>query len=203
MIVLVHVPKCAGTSMMEGWRAVFADRAVEDYPPERPGTVTEDTAVVHGHFPATTYRGSRVVVLREPVERTISFFHQWDRRHRLGRPLWSRFHEPGTFEPLVEEIRRNPAAILDFARLDPGPYWLYLDGLALADFEVVGTSEDYPLVLEAIEQRFGHRLPDTRANPTEERLEVDAGTRREMARVLSDSVELWKEARTLARQRRA
>ena len=203
MIVSVHVPKCAGTSMMDGWRSVFGGRAVEDYPPERPGAVAPDTAVVHGHIQATASEGPRVIVLRHPVERTLSFFHQWDRRQALGRPLWSRFHEPGTFEPVVEAVRRDPRAIIDFARLDPGPYWWYLDGLALDEFDVVGIAERYTDVLEAIEHRFGVRLPDTRSNITEQRLVLDEATLEAVASVLEPSVELWEEARDLAERRGA
>ena len=29
MIVSVHVPKCAGTSMMDGWNAVLNERVME------------------------------------------------------------------------------------------------------------------------------------------------------------------------------
>ncbi|MEE2697564.1 MAG: hypothetical protein VX516_03880, partial [Actinomycetota bacterium] len=64
-------------------------------------------------------------------------------------------------------------------------------------------AERYVDVLDAIEHCFGVRLPDTRSNITEQRLELDEATLEAVASVLEPSVELWEEARDLAERRRA
>lgn len=108
----MHVPKTAGTAFAEAIRAAYGNRVAFYYGAGHPEThpllrqlgraATADQVaaleaagieLLHGHFTAATFAEAVPdparywIVLREPVERTISHYHFFRDKHEAKSPL--------------------------------------------------------------------------------------------------------------------
>lgn len=183
-------------------------------PPERRRTIR----VYIGHFPYVVRELLGIelraaTLLRDPVERTLSLLHQLRRaqpwegsgpRPAAQRALEDLYEDPDVFGPLILDhqtkvLSMSPAdeprtfkdlIHVDEARLDRAK-------AALAEMDVVGTTEAFPDFLAATEARFGWRVvKGARKNvtPAEDRVPVDPAFRRRIARDNAIDVELHRHA---------
>lgn len=171
MLISLHLPKTAGTSVRWAMREHFGDSLVEDYaaPPmqirrgrreartvmaalrmrqEVPATVK----AVHGHFLPLKYRlglgaGSRYVTwMRDPVERVVSHFHYWRRDYACDDPT---------------QVLRNQMVGEDWTleRFCLGAemrnlYQQFLWGFDARQFEFIGIAERYSRDFELFAERY-------------------------------------------------
>jgi hypothetical protein len=170
MIVFVHFPKAAGSSLRTAFQTTYGDRFYLDsqFPgaPEKLGaanemvrqrlqqraaeqkeSITTNYDIVFGHFRADKYdflgdSAQRCVVLREPIARLCSeyFYHQ----------------ATGNFAKRKQE----GISLLEFARLPEQVhfYELYLASKPIEDFAFVGLVEYLPLSLEIYRGLFGRTV---------------------------------------------
>jgi hypothetical protein len=183
LLVSLHMPKTAGTSLAETLRAAFpAPGACHieyvDQPMQHPrmqrrwqalrqglagrGALPATVACIHGHFLPLKYRISaagRAVQyatwLREPVARLASHYHYWMRDYDG--------HDPA--QPLRNRVVREAWS---FERFALGPemrnlYHEYLWGFDPARFAFIGITERYDADLERMAGRFlgGTAVPAT------------------------------------------
>lgn len=161
LLISLHLPKTAGTSLRYALRAHYGSRLVEDYaaPPMQirrgqrelaalaDGLVTgpriaRDIEAIHGHFLPVKYRlalrsrpARYATWLRDPVERVISHYHYWRRDYAGGDPA----------QPLRNRIVSEGWSLERFCL---GPemrnlYRQYLWGFAPARFDFIGITERY------------------------------------------------------------
>jgi hypothetical protein len=180
----VHVQKAAGTSLVFRLRRLFGRSAI--YPPEsdrgntimvddllaRWRTHADEIAVVTGHFPLCTTElldasFSTLTVLREPVERTLSYL----RHHRqltpedADKPLEAIYDDPFRFDGfihnhMVKMFSLAPhemiAGMLTPVRFTPAHLERAKANLATVD--VVGVQERFDEFCDGLRQRFGWDL---------------------------------------------
>lgn len=184
----VHLLKTGGTALLMRLRQQFGADAV--YPTEHDGPVDKrtidvenllgvwsrrgaDIQVITGHFPFATMElldadFATFTLLRDPVERTLSFLRQQrqeDPRWR-DRPLEEIYEDPFVHHGLVrdhmtkmfaldaDDARR--AGLLSEVTLDEGDLDRALARLATVD--VVGVQEDHERFVAALADRFGWDL---------------------------------------------
>ncbi len=134
-----HVPKTAGVSFLGVLRHWYGAERVGVQTRVSATAITHATKVMHGHFPAGTYRAAkRAIWLRDPAWRLISHYHYLRYQQPPGSPvnaeydlhcrLWS-----GQME--LDEFVRSP----DLAR----SMSCWLGDLTLEDFDFVGIQEDF------------------------------------------------------------
>ncbi len=172
ILVSLHLPKTAGTSLRYAMRAHYGMRLLEDYdapPMQQPRGrrelaaiiagmsadkwLAKDVAAIHGHFLPVQYRialrGRNVryaTWLRDPVERVLSHYHYW-RRDYAGddpaQPLRNRMHAEGWS---LERFCLGP----EMRNL----YRQYLWGFDPARFEFIGITERYETDFARFAQRY-------------------------------------------------
>jgi hypothetical protein len=198
MIVSVHIPKTAGTSLRVGLEQALGARLLLDYgdrPLARsveddarrarsaaevradPDRLVRDYDAVHGHFLASKYlplgeRARFAVFLREPVTRTLSQYRHWRRA-------------PNAPNPIAARIRDGEVGPADLAEM-PEYRHIYADflgGIDLARFAFVGLAEQYDTSLALFRAVFGIDLPVLHENAGSGRAEADDIGPDEMARV--------------------
>ncbi|MCB0879386.1 MAG: sulfotransferase family 2 domain-containing protein [Thermoleophilia bacterium] len=134
-----HVPKTAGISFLSVLRHWYGEPHVGVQTRVHGSAVSFRTTVMHGHFPAGTYRArQRVVWLRDPAWRLISHYHYLRYQQPPGSPandeyeihcrLWSGSMELDEFVR-APELQRSQAA--------------WLGDLSLDDFDFVGIQENF------------------------------------------------------------
>ena len=140
-IISVHVPKTAGTSFGEYLRLIYGEeKLVTDYEELtvqkliEQGNLTNETKIIHGHFPAHKYQGyfpnaKRIVWLRNPVIRTISWYS-----YCLKEP---------DIHPMHKEVSDSGMNLLQFAELPivKNSMAQFIKGMDLQDFYFVGIQE--------------------------------------------------------------
>jgi hypothetical protein len=231
----VHVQRAAGTSVFARLKRHFApeqiypddsDRAPGPPAPtllvshlrERYWARREEIRVVTGHFPLrTTERlGDRFVtmtVLREPVERTLSFLrhHQLKTPSDRHRALEELYEDPIRFHGLIhnnmvkmfsltpDEMRQGEGLMtriehFDTARLESAK-------ANLRGVDVLGLHDAVEAFCDELAERFSWRLgASVRANRTEP-FSVPSSFRARIAADNAADVELYNYARTLCAQR--
>ena len=178
-----------------------------------------------GHFPYVVRELLGIelraaTVLRDPVERTLSLLHQLQRaqpwegvgpRPAAGRSLEDLYEDPEVFGPLILDHQTKvlsmtpadePRTYKDLVQIDEAR--LARAKAALAEMDVVGTTEAFPAFLAATEAQFGWRVVQgARKNvtPDEDRVPVDGAFRRRIARDNAIDVELHAHAARLVAQR--
>jgi len=173
--------------------------------------------VVTGHFPLCTTEllgggFTTFTVLREPVERTLSYLRHHRKVLKESRQLSLEeiYEDPLRFHGLVhnhmvkmfsltlDEMIGGAMTMVDF---DPSHLERAQRGLASVD--VVGLQEDFEPFVAELERRFGWDLgPPVRANHTDP-ADVDDALRERIAADNALDVELYQYARRLVAERAA
>lgn len=180
MIVSVHIPKTAGTSLRLGLEQSLGTRLLLDYEDRPLARTPEDTArrersaatvaadparllrdydAVHGHFIASKYlplgdAARFAVFLREPVARTLSQYRHWHRAPNAPNPIARRIRD-GEIGP------GDLAELPEYRRI----YADFLGGIDLDRFAFVGLAERYEDSLALFRSMFGIALPILHENP--------------------------------------
>jgi hypothetical protein len=220
----VHVQKTAGTALLRrmkhafGTEAIYPDGTdgeqpdvvlVQEHLAERFAARRDEIRVVTGHFPLCVSEMlgadfTTLTVLREPVERTLSYL----RHHRVlitedrDVPLEEIYEDPFRFQGLVHNhmvkmFALTPetmtAGVLTAVRFEP--HHLELAKERLATVDVVGVQERFEEFCSELERRFGWDLgPPLFANRTEP-VDVSDEFRARIAEDNALDVELFEYAR--------
>ena len=210
MIISVHIPKTAGTSLGWGLRDRFGARLLEDYADrplsdspedEQRRAVTRERVrdsgpellsrydAVHGHFIADKYAalpGAPLfcVVLRDPVERSASHHQQWT---ELPNPVNAMSRK------VIEERLDLPT----FTALpgQAGLYQLFLGTMPLEHFSVVGLTEAYGETLQLFEAVTGVPIPGRTDNVAPAKPLIDAAAYKSLAALQPENMRLYDHAR--------
>ncbi|MEO6364619.1 MAG: hypothetical protein ABIO38_01000 [Luteimonas sp.] len=222
MLVSLHLPKTAGTSLRYAMRAHYGARLLEDYdaPPMQVSRgrrelsamtaglaakqrLSDDVTAIHGHFLPLKYRialrgkAARYATwLRDPVERVQSHYHYWCRDYAGDDHA----------QPLRNRVVAERWSLERFCL---GPemrnlYGQYLWGFDRARFEFIGITERYDTDFTEFAQRYlgGDRTASVELpNPDRdgERYVIDAGLRARIAQHHAADMALYEWA--LARPR--
>ena len=220
----VHLQKTAGTALLKrmkeqfGETPIYPDRTdgilpdailVWEHLAERFATRRDEIRVVTGHFPLCVSEllggpFTTLTVLREPVERTLSYL----RHHRVllqedrDTPLVEIYEDPFRYQGLVhnhmvkmfaltpETMTAGALTPVDFER-----HHLELAKERLATVDVVGVQERFEEFCAELERRFGWDLgPPLFANRTTP-FEVSEEFRARIAADNALDVELYEYAR--------
>jgi len=211
VIVSIHVPKAAGSHLAAVLRRRYGRRLALWYGPDDPRTHPlarrparefdepmaralegAGVAVLHGHFPArhalkaVPDPARHWIVLREPVERTVSHYHFLRR-------------SPASVNPLARMVRDDGVSLAEFAALDRIRTFQrrYVERLPLDRSGFAGVAELLPLLLPAL----GLNDSSSRGNVNPDKPMVDGETRRALAGPLADELALYSEAMALSVRR--
>jgi hypothetical protein len=137
LIVSVHITKTAGhtfNSLLEKWYG--KNKILYDYEEGRIGLNsnnvplnTRGKEVVHGHFKATLYEGTRITWVRDPVKQVLGLY---------GHAV-IRFKLQGYSFTNADFYR----FLINYEHLFQNVTTKYFDGLTLDDFAFVGIVEDW------------------------------------------------------------
>ena len=198
MIVSVHIPKTAGTSLRVGLEQVLGARLLLDYDdlplargPEHdarrarsaaevnadPDRLIRDYDAVHGHFLASKYlplgeHAQFAVFLRDPVARMLSQYRHWHRAASAPNPIAARIRDGAVGPADLAEMPEYRHIYADF-----------LGGIDLERFAFVGIAEQYDTSLALFRAVFGIDLPVLHENAGSGLAEADDIKPDEMARV--------------------
>ena len=230
----VHIQKAAGTSLFTRLRRMFGRSAV--YPDDTDGELTtvapqmvpeqlvarwavrgDQIRVVAGHLPLCTTEllpvdFTTLTVLREPVERTLSYL----RHHRVlvaedrDKPLEEIYDDPFRFHGMIHNHMVKMFSLTTdemtsgmLTRVEFTPDRLARAKERLASVDVVGLQEDFDGFCGELETRFGWDLGAPVVANTTAPTEVPPSL---VARILEDNaddVELYEHARQLLARRGA
>ncbi|MBC7368027.1 MAG: sulfotransferase family 2 domain-containing protein [Undibacterium sp.] len=149
VIVSVHIPKCAGTSFRHVLKQIHGVGFWPNYSADfsREG-VPSGTTCIHGHFMADAYdrfwpERRLITMVRHPVQRLVSNYHHFLRRHDPSNPASIYLHGKGL-------------SLRQFAELDlmQDEITRYTSGRKPADFAFVGISERYQESLLLLRRTF-------------------------------------------------
>ena len=167
MIVSVHIPKTAGTSLGRFLDHAFGKRIMYDYHPGYQNTkikpdlaasaesggpyLAETVAVVHGHFYATKYdrvfdNSWTICCFREPVSRVLSQY-----KHL--------YFMPADNHPDAKKVQEGGISVVDFAQSQNigNAQAVHLDGKSVEDLDYVFLTEQLDLGVEVFAETFpGH-----------------------------------------------
>jgi hypothetical protein len=228
----IHVMKTAGGTLRRQILANF-DRS-EVYPLRRldpdmrsanfrldyltalPAERRERIRVFTGHFPfvAVELLGmdlTTITILRDPVERTLSYLRHCRLYHEQHRRLsLEQIYEDPFFYPSF--VHNHQAKLFAFTiDDDPGSYMDALevdaDRLAVAKanlerVDVVGTQDRFDALLAELERRFGWRLAPVADKHVNRGDDVPASFRRRIAEDNQADIEFFEHARRLAERPR-
>ncbi len=215
MIVSVHIPKTAGTSFQFDLKQAFGARLLLDYDhwpeiatPEavahnerrRADVLAEADQIgerydaIHGHFVADMYAGifpvtAIITIVRDPYQHAVSAYEQ------AARLAASPHH------PVLAAIKEAGTTLVDFIEAFPNHQALYVGGMALQDFAMVGVTERYEQSVALFEAIFGIPMPRARArrnpNPAKRDGEyaIAPEVRRAVERSRAEDIALYHHAR--------
>jgi hypothetical protein len=183
-------------------------------PPERRAAIR----VYTGHFPFVAVELLRmdlttITILRDPVERTLSYLRHCKQRHPQHHALSLEeiYEDPFFFPSFIQDHQVKLFALT--ADDDPESYMDVLDvdeqrlRLAQANLErvdAVGVQERFDDLLRELEERFGWRRASVRnKNVGSEDVGVSKALRRRIAEDNHADMEFYEYARALCRRRRA
>jgi len=229
----LHVMKTGGWTLREQILANFEREQV--YPWERldadmltaninleyltslPASRSARIRVFTGHFPfvAVEMLGgdlSTITILRDPVERTLSYLRQWKQIHteHKAHSLEEIYEDPFLFPALIRDHQAKLFALTVEDR--PESYMHVLDVDAsrleiakrnLERVDVIGTQDRFDELLSELEQRFGwRRVPMRKWNAGREAQgDAPASFRRRIAEDNSADLEFFEHAVRLCEQR--
>lgn len=210
MIISVHIPKTAGTSLGAGLRERFGERLLEDYTDRPLSDTPEDVArraaarvevrengadlierydAVHGHFIADKYECLSdttrfCVILRDPVDRVVSHYRQWTELPNPVNAMSRKVIEEGLDLPSF-------AALAGQATL----YGLFLGKMPLERFAVVGLTEAYEETLRLFEAVTGVAVPPREDNVAVDKSSLTTVERQALAAAQPENMRLYDTAR--------
>jgi hypothetical protein len=210
VIISVHIPKTAGTSLGWGLRDRFGARLLEDYADRPLSDTPEDEQrravgrewvrdsgpelqsqydAIHGHFIADKYAtlpGAPLfcVILRDPVERSASHHRQWT---ELPNPV----------NAMSRKVTEEGLDLAAFTALpgQAGLYQLFLGAMSLECFSVVGLTESYGETLQLFEAVTGVAIPGRTDNVAPEKPLIDAAAHKSLAALQPENMRLYDHAR--------
>jgi hypothetical protein len=210
VIISVHIPKTAGTSLGWGLRDRFGDRLLEDYADRPLSDTPEDEArrqaaraevrrngaelldkydAVHGHFIADKYdalpgKPLFCVVLRDPVDRAASHYRQWT---ELPNPV----------NVMSRKVIEEGLDLAAFTAL-PGQanlYGTFLGKMPLERFAVVGLTEAYEETLKLFEAVTSVAVPRRADNVAARKPSFGTAERSSLAAAQPGNMHLYDQAR--------
>lgn len=214
MIVSVHIPKTAGTTLQVDLRHVFGGRLLYDYDdwvevemtPEtirhnehrraevlaNAKAIAEQYDAVHGHFVANKYLGifpvtALFTIVRDPYQHAVSTFE-----------FASRI--PDSTHPGFLSFKEQRMTLLDFIEAFPNHQSRYFGGLSPDDFTLIGLTERYEQSVALIEAICGIPMPRAsvrqNVNPAKQSpaYEIDPDVRRAVNRFRQEDIELYRVA---------
>lgn len=229
----VHVPKTAGTSLRTRVQHHFGERAV--YPDasdgieqieavisiehlqERYRARRDEIRLVTGHFPLCTAEilgggFTTLAVVREPVERTLSYLrHQRrDLSEDRDKRLEEIYDDPWQFHGVIHNhmvkmfsLTPEEASAWMMTHVEFPPERLERAKEGLASVDVLGLQERFDEFCEELTDRFGWDLGAPRRDMVGESDDASAGFRARIAEDNAMDVELYEFARRLYEERRA
>jgi hypothetical protein len=233
---VAHMQKTAGTSLRDRLRATFDEAQI--YPNRTDGTDPrvavisvrflldrwaargDEIRLLTGHFPVSTAElidadFVTMTVLREPVERTLSFLrHQGARKQRgadANTPLIEMYEDPFRFEAMIQNhMTRMLSLTVDEMAAGDGvltsvPYTrerLERAKETLAALDLFGLQEHFDEFCGELQTRYGLDVgPPLRANATEP-ADVPPALAERIAEDNALDMELYEYARALYDERR-
>jgi hypothetical protein len=214
MIVAVHIPKTAGTSLQIDLAQVFRARLLLDYD-DWPEVATPEAALhnerrradmlaeaerigeqydaITGHFVARKYAGvfpftALVTMVRDPFQHAVSTYEHARR-------------VPESDHPGHRLIKEGRMTLPDFIEAFPNHQALYVGGIPLEDFAMIGVTERYQQSIALFEAVFGIPMPRARApqnvNPAKRGAdyEIAPEIRRAVERHRPEDIALYRRAR--------
>jgi AraC-like DNA-binding protein len=192
----------------------FNIRYLTALPPERLARIR----LYMGHFPflAAQLLGVELVtitILRDPVERTISFLKHCKRynEHHHALSLEHIYEDTFQFWTLIRNHQTklfamtrgdNPESYLDFIEIDDGRLEIAKTNLERVD--VLGLQERFPELLEDLVRRYGWHVGSVRNfHVSRERQQVSRSFRRRIAEDNATDLEFYEYAQGLYEARRA
>ncbi len=223
MLLSVHIPKTAGTSFFKNlqdvygprvrwhnndWVEITSSEAIERREQHRinligdPAVFARHFDAIHGHFSARKYSGlfgdARLLTfVRDPFQHAVSCYEFAVRSESLPHPGHHAF-------------KARTMSIFEMIEMYPDHQSMYLDGVALEEFALIGLHERYEESLALFERIFGVTIPDhgTRENANPRRrgvaYEISLDVRRAVERHRAGDIELYRRAlERFDQQRRA
>jgi len=213
MLLSVHMPKTAGTSFYKNLQGVYGPRllwhnndwveiatpeAVERRERHRAQLIgdPEDFArrfdAVHGHFSARKYadlfRDAQLLTfVRDPFQHVVSCYEFAIRSESLPHPGHHAF-------------KARNMSIFELIEMYPDHQSMYVDGVPLEEFALIGLHERYAESLALIERIFGVTIPNhgtyENANPRRAGGEyaISPDVRRAVQRHRARDIELYRRA---------
>ncbi len=213
MLLSVHVPKTAGTSFFKTLQDVYGPRVlwhnndwVEIATPQAderrrrhaaeligdPELFADRFDAIHGHFSARKYAGlfpdARLVsFVRDPYQHVVSCYEFAVRSESLPHPGHHAF-------------KARQMSIFELIEMYPDHQSMYLDGVPLDEFALIGLHERYRESLVLFERIFGKTIPDhdryENANPRRggAAYEISVDVRRAVERYRAGDIELYRRA---------
>jgi hypothetical protein len=213
MLLSVHVPKTAGTSFFKTLQDVYGPRVlwhnndwVEIATPEAserrqrlageliggPELFAQRFDAIHGHFSAGKYTGlfpdaQLVAFVRDPYQHVVSCYEFAVRSESLPHPGHHAF-------------KARKMSIFELIEMYPDHQSMYLDGVPLDRFALIGLHERYRESLGLFERIFGKTIADhgryENANPRRhgDAYDVSIDVRRAVERYRAGDIELYRRA---------
>jgi hypothetical protein len=228
LIVHLHVPKTAGTSIRAAFGVAGKKLLPAGYDFRFDETRHKGIEVFSGHFgyhrASTVINGEIITILRDPIERFLSYYYHLVARHNSGAEVSERtilaakygideflniFDCPHIVEDVFNatvwqiaygsRLRERHEFRSTVAATDDALLALALRNLD--NFAIVGFQDELPDFCKAARERYGVELSPRRENANASRVSLDdvpMRTRQKMYRWLYLDIELYK----LARQHR-
>jgi GT2 family glycosyltransferase len=224
----VHMQKTAGTALRRGLinhfgkRAVYPTQGVDgtdptqlvtstDYLRERLAARGDEIEAITGHFPLCTMelldgRYTTVTLLREPVERTLSYLrhHRKEEPADRDRSLMEIYEDPFRFNSFVHNHMTKMLSITPAEMTDGMLTPVELDRThlerakeALTGIDGVGLQERLDDFFDWLGARFGWRLGEPETLNTTDPVDVSQSFRARIAEDNALDVELYEFAKEL------
>jgi hypothetical protein len=147
MIISVHVPKTAGTTLLHYLQThfnVFEDNEAWGYASLLKAMLKKSDLVktydcIHGHFPAMKYRFYPntifITFVREPLERMVSHYYYWKKVYEIGNP---------GRDPYVDSLFKRDISLSDFVFEEKlkNQQWQYVRGIPLSRYSFIGITDE-------------------------------------------------------------
>lgn len=213
MIVSVHIPKTAGTSLRADLLEAYGPKLLFDYgdwpeisTPEadarhaesraqmlaRVTNGLEDHAIIHGHFLVTKYLGvfpvtALVAMVRDPYQHAVSSYE-----HAL--------RQAPSEHPGLQRFQRERMTLTESVAAVPNHQSLFLRGVPIESYAMIGVTECYERSTALFSAMFGVAMPRTplRRNVNPARAEgpypISAEVRRAVDRHRAEDLALYRRA---------
>lgn len=147
MIISVHVPKAAGTTLLHYLKThfkVFEDNEAWGYASILKAMFKKSDLVktyncIHGHFPAMKYRfypnTKFITFVREPLERMVSHYYYWKKIYEIGNP---------GKDPYLDSLFKRNISLKDFVFEEKlkNQQWQYIRGIPLPRYRFIGIADE-------------------------------------------------------------